>query len=257
MRLAVHDHDPHGPPAAVIAHGVGSSPRFVRDAFEAPLRAAGHRLVTYDLRGHGRSDPLPDPADHRLAEQAADLGAVAEAFDAHIVGGVSLGGHAAAAWAATRGPDLAGVLVCLPGWLGPVPPGDGPHAAIAAEVRSSGVAGVLERVVGDPDVPRWLRDLLERDWSRCDPASLGAALVSLDGVGGPTAEQLAGLVVPVGVCTWPDDPGHPSVVAEAWVEALPRAALAATSMEAVGDDPSVLGATALGALAGAGAPSAP
>lgn len=232
----------------MIAHGVGSSPRFVRDAFEDPLARAGYRLVTYDLRGHGESTPVPDPDAHALTEQAADLGAVATVAGARLVGGISLGGHAAVTWARTA-PSLDGVVVCLPAWLGRVPPGAGPHAVIAGEVRSMGVEGSLGRVAGDPEVPGWLSELLVRDWSRCDPTSLGAALVSLDDADGPTSDVLEELRAPVGICAWPDDPGHPLEVAEDWVSTLPCGALGTTTMAEVGADPAMMGRTVLRALA--------
>jgi pimeloyl-ACP methyl ester carboxylesterase len=256
VRLAVHDRGPRDLPAAVIAPGVGSSPRFIVSAFAGPLASSGYRLVSYDLRGHGESSPVAEVGAHRLADHAADLGAVATATGARIVGGVSLGSHAAVTWAAGRS-DVDGVLACLPGWIGPVPAGEGPHAAMAAEVRRCGVEGVLARVSDDPELPAWLRRVLERDWRRCDAGSLGAALCSLDGSDGPTREVLASLRAPVGVCAWPDDPGHPWEVAVRWCEVLPDAVLVRTTMERVGEDPGELGRAALRALAGASSPPDP
>lgn len=251
VRLAVHDRGPRDLPAAVVAPGIGSSPQFVANAFAGPLGSAGYRLVTFDLRGHGDSSPVRDVPGHRLEEHAADLGAVAAAVGARVVGGVSLGAHAAVTWCAGRS-DVDGVLVCLPGWLGQVPAGEGPHAAIAAEVSRFGVDGVLARVRDDPEVPAWLRSLLARDWARCDAVSLGAALCSLDGVDAPTQDVLAAVAAPAGVCAWPDDPGHPWDAAVTWCEVLPTAALVRTTMERVGDDPEELGRAAIGALTAAG-----
>ncbi len=251
VELAVRAVGDPGAPVALVAHGVGSSARFVVEAFGPAVTGAGHRLVTYDLRGHGRSSPVRDPAAHRLEEQTADLAAVAAEVEPVVVGGVSLGGHVAASWAVGR-TDIRGAIVVIPAWIGRAAPGQGPHAAIAEQVRREGVARVLRRVVADPAVPRWLARLLERDWSACDPDSLGAALAALDGGEAPGVHELRRVTVPVGVVGWPDDPGHPLAVARRWASTVPRGALREVGMDEVGADPTRLGRVALGALAEAG-----
>lgn len=247
VTLVALDHGPPELPPAVIAHGVGSSPRFIREAFAAPLAAAGYRLVAYHLRGHGDSTPLPDPADHDLDRHVADLDAVAAAVGARLVGGVSLGAHIAATWAADR-EDLDGVLLCLPAWTGRATPGVGPHAAVADTVRRGGLTALVATVRQDPSLPDWLRDLLLRDWATHPADSLVAALIALDGGQAPDAETLRRIRVPAGVVGWPEDPGHPLEVARAWAEQLPRAALRCTSLDAVGAGRTALGAAAVRAL---------
>ncbi|MBW3663774.1 MAG: alpha/beta hydrolase [Actinobacteria bacterium] len=231
----------------MVAHGVGSSPRFIREAFAAPLAALGYRLVAYDLRGHGASTPLPDPGDHAFDAHVADLAAVADEVGARVVGGVSLGGHAAAAVAAERS-DLEGLIVCLPAWTGTATRGDGPHAVIASEVRRGGVEPVLDRLAGDGSVPQWLAELLGRDWRTHPAASLAAALTALDGGEAPTGATLARVTVPTGIVGWPDDPGHPLEVATAWAAAMPGAKLVTTTLDAVGEGRTALGAAAVRAL---------
>jgi pimeloyl-ACP methyl ester carboxylesterase len=200
---------PADAPAVVLAHGVGSSARFVVAACAAPLVAAGWRLVTYDARGHGASTPCPEPADHHLASQVADLDAVVEAAAPTVaVGGISLGGHAALG---RRGPEAR--VVCLPAWWGPAEPGVGVHAAVAAEVRAVGVAGVIARLERETGMPPWLRETLLTDYRRHDEDSLAAALIALDGATGPTTADLAAAAGPLAVVGWRDDPGHPFDVA--------------------------------------------
>jgi pimeloyl-ACP methyl ester carboxylesterase len=96
-RLAAASVGAPAAPAWVIAHGVGSSARFVAQAFAGPVLAAGRRLVVYDLRGHGASSLARSVAEHHLDVHATDLLAVVAAVGAgvEVVGGVSLGGHAA------------------------------------------------------------------------------------------------------------------------------------------------------------------
>lgn len=246
--LAVYDEGDPSLPAAVVAHGVGSSPRFIREAFAAPLAALGFRLVTYDLRGHGSSTALSDPAHHRLALQVEDLLAVVEDVAATIIGGVSLGGHAAAQLASRGDGALDGLIVCMPAWTGTAPAGEGPHALIAAEIRELGTGGVLERLRRDESVRPWVRDLIDRDWRTHDAESLAAALYALDGGDAPTGAELAGIGTPTGIVGWPDDPGHPLEVAIAWASTIPGAELVTMSLDDMADGKTALGAAAVRAL---------
>lgn len=204
-------------PAVVLAHGVGSSARFLAAAAADPVVEAGHRLVVVDQRGHGDATACPDPDDHALDAYAADLAAVVASVPGPVaaVGGVSLGGHAAVR-AALDVPRL----LALPAWTGRRVAGEGPHAAIAAEVRATGVAALTDRLRDDAALPGWLRTTLVTDYDRHDPGSLAAALLALDGADGPTEAQVAALRAPAGPgCTlvaWPDDPGHPLEVAQRW-----------------------------------------
>jgi pimeloyl-ACP methyl ester carboxylesterase len=207
--LAAVSVGPPDAPAVVLAHGVGSSARFVVAACAGPIVDAGWRLVTYDARGHGASTPCADPADHHLDVHAADLAAVvAVAGLTAAVGGISLGGHAALR---RCGPEPC--VVCLPAWWGPAEPGVGVHAAVAAEVRGVGVPAVIARLERDTGMPGWLRETLLTDYRRHDEHSLAAALVALDGATGPTSEDVARLTGPLAVVGWREDPGHPFDVA--------------------------------------------
>lgn len=239
-------------PGLLLAHGVGSSARYLREAFAVPVCAAGWRLVVYDLRGHGASTRVTDPAGHALDRHVADLDAVAAATGAEVVGGVSLGGHVATAWAARGGRPRA-VVACLPAWTGRAVPGDGPHAAMAAEVAEVGVDGMLARLRADTSVPAWLRATLLEDWPSHDRASLEAALISLDGGLAPTAAELQALPCPLGVVGWQGDPGHPAAVAHEWVMHAPHAALRATTVTAPDRDPHALGHLLVDVLAALGA----
>jgi pimeloyl-ACP methyl ester carboxylesterase len=196
-------------PAVVLAHGVGSSARYVAAACAAPLVAAGYRLVTYDARGHGASTPCGEVADH-------DAVVAAVAGDLAAVGGVSLGAHAAVR---SRAAGARRVL-CLPAWTGRAIPGEGPHAAVAAEVREVGVGRVIDRLRADTVMPVWLRDTLVTDYRRHDPASLTAALLALDGGDAPTDHDLGVLPPRTAVVAWPDDPGHPLEVAQHWSDVV-------------------------------------
>lgn len=248
--LALHVPDGDGP-VALVAHGVGSTSRFVRDAFAVPFARAGWRLATYDLRGHGGSTPLADPADHALDRHLDDLDAVVAATGASVVGGVSLGGHVATSWSADRRLARA-TVACLPAWTGRAVPGHGPHAAVAAEVASVGVAGMLARFETDGEMEPWLRRVLLRDWRAHDPDSLAAALTALDGALAPTEAELRSLPSPLALVAWPDDPGHPLATAEEWAGWAPRAALETIALPDLATTSEPMGEAAVRALEGLG-----
>lgn len=252
VELSVHVDGPDDAPPLVVAHGVGSSSRFVRESFAGPVTAAGFRLVSYDLRGHGASTPLPDPVDHALDHHVADLDAVVMATGARVVGGVSLGGHVAVAWAADGG-AAAAVLACLPAWTGRAVPGEGPHAVVAEEVGAIGVVGMLARFRADRTMAPWLREVLLRDWAAHDAASLEAALTALDGGLAPTEAELRSLGAPLALVAWPDDPGHPIATAREWAAWAPRAALEVIDLRDLERDRRALGGAAVRALARASA----
>ena len=47
----------------VLAHGLTATRRYVVMGSRA-LERGGHRVVSYDARGHGRSAPAPTPDDY-------------------------------------------------------------------------------------------------------------------------------------------------------------------------------------------------
>jgi pimeloyl-ACP methyl ester carboxylesterase len=251
-RLAVAEIGPRDAPAWLIAPGAGSSAHVVAGMFAEPVTRTGARLVTYDLRGHGASSPARDRADHHLDVVAADLAAVARSItgDAEVVGGISLGGHAAlralGAGLIERRPTA--VLACLPAFDGPVPSGQGVHAAIAGTVRTSGIDGLLAAARRAPAMPRWLRTAVLRDQARHDRASLAAALQALDGADAPTDAERRALGLPLAVVGWPDDPGHPFTVAQRWAATARPSALVAITMDELETGLHVLGRAGLDAV---------
>lgn len=251
VRLHVVETGPPDRPAVLLLHGVGSSSTFLREAFAAPVVEAGWRLLAADLRGHGGSSALPEVADHGFDHHVADVVTLVDRFAPQVVGGVSLGGHACVG-AAAAGVACEAVVACLPAWSGRAVPGEGPHAAVATEVATIGVTGLLDRFDDDTTMVPWLRDVLLRDWPSHDPASLAAALLALDGGQAPTGVELAELPVPLGVVGWPDDPGHPLAVARDWASTAPRGQLVTTSLDAMQADRAAMGRAAMAVLADLG-----
>ena len=107
-----------GPPI-VLAHGLTATRRYVVHGSNA-LPRRGYRLISYDARGHGESDPPDDGSGYVYPQLAADLTAVIDerAGDgSFILAGHSMGAHTIAALALEhpgggRRPDRAGEHGC-------------------------------------------------------------------------------------------------------------------------------------------------
>ena len=56
----------------VLLHGLTATHRYVVMGSKA-LERSGHRVIAYDARGHGRSDPAPAPDAYRYEDLVADL----------------------------------------------------------------------------------------------------------------------------------------------------------------------------------------
>jgi pimeloyl-ACP methyl ester carboxylesterase len=221
---------------AVVLPGSGSDEVFVRAVFAAPLRALGIDLRTVK----------PRPGGDVVAGYRAGLDAALAGPGPVLVGGISLGAHVAAAWAAEQptGAGLAGLLLALPAWIGP--PRDAPAAltarATAAYARTGGVeAAVAAARAGSPP---WLAAELARAWPRYG-TGLADALDAAANEPAPDAAGLRSLAVPAGIAALVDDPVHPLSVAEHWCAQMPRAALVSAPLAAFGTDPAVLGRAAV------------
>lgn len=170
-----------------------------------------------------------------------------------LVGGISLGAHVAARWAARAVPSgrVAGLLLALPAWTGP-PSVTTPAVAAArwtgARAREGGVAAAVAATAG---APPWLAEELGRAWAGYG-AGLAPALEAAAGEPAPTEVELGALAVPVGLAALVDDPVHPLAVAQRWQAALPRSALVTTTLAAFGADPGALGRAAVSAWLRAG-----
>src|SRR6516225_3694481 len=81
-----------GPPLS-LTHGYSSTSAMWREQI-APL-SKRHRLILWDMRGHGQSDYPEDPNAYSEALTVADIAALLDAVGAQraVIGGLSLGGY--------------------------------------------------------------------------------------------------------------------------------------------------------------------
>ena len=98
-------------PAILLTHGYSATSRMWRGQIEAlSLR---HRLVLWDMRGHGGSSYPDDPAQYSEAATVADMAALLDAVGAEtaIVGGLSLGGYMSLAFHAVHPARVRALLI--------------------------------------------------------------------------------------------------------------------------------------------------
>lgn len=233
-----------GPPV-VLCHGITATRRYVLHGSRA-LARAGYRVIAYDARGHGESDPAPAGEGYGYPQLIADLErVVAEQVggERFFLGGHSMGAHTAVGYALRHPERLAGLAVIGPTYLGEIRPESLDYwDGLAAALEAGGVDGFVDYIGEQQEMDaRWrdsvLRFTRERMLRQRHPQALAEALREV-----PRSrpfgslEELRSLEVPALVVASHDDadPGHPYAAAAAYAEALPQAELIS---EAEGESP--------------------
>lgn len=109
--------------AVVLTHGAGLD-HSMYDAQAEALREHGHRVIVWDLRGHGAS-PLSAPARFSARDALDDLTALLDACSVErgVLVGHSLGGNLVQEFARSRPERVAGTIVMDATWnAGPLRP---------------------------------------------------------------------------------------------------------------------------------------
>ncbi|MCW2988346.1 MAG: hypothetical protein JWM24_1284, partial [Solirubrobacterales bacterium] len=224
-----------GPPI-VLCHGITATRRYVLHGSRA-LARAGHRVVAYDARGHGESDPAPDGQGYGYPWLVGDLERVVAAEVGEgpfLLAGHSMGAHTAIAYALAHPQRLAGLAVIGPVYTGEVPAQSRAYwDGLADALVVGGVEGFVEyidRVQGID--PAWRDSVLGFTRARMllhrHPQALVEALREVPRSRPfDSLDQLQQLDIPALVVASHDeaDPGHPYAVAAAYAERLPRAEL--------------------------------
>jgi pimeloyl-ACP methyl ester carboxylesterase len=214
-------------------HGLTATRRYVVMGSRALERSA-HRVVLYDARGHGRSDPAPDPESYTYEDLAADLGAVLDdrGIDRAVLAGASMGAHTILRFALDHPARVAGLVVVTPAFE---PDGDRDLErwdALSYGLRNGGVQGFIE-AYGDPPVPdgykETVRRILQQRMSAHEhPEAVADALQAVPRAA-PLAswDELGSIAAPTIVVASRDeaDPEHPYEVGARYAEAIPGAEL--------------------------------
>ena len=227
----------------VLLHGVTATRSYVVHGSKV-LARSGYRQLSYDARGHGRSDPAPEAGGYTYPEMVADLDSVVAAQIGEgpvVLAGHSMGAHTAVAYALEHGERLAALIV-----IGPVYMGFMDEEAVAGWDRLAdglergGVDGFMEAFDRNLD-PRWretvLRFTRQRMFEHRHPAAVARALrevarsAPFEGMAELEFVDLPALVVASRDVA---DPGHPYAVAATYAASLPEARLIS---EEEGDSP--------------------
>jgi 3-oxoadipate enol-lactonase len=232
-------------PAIVLCHGITATRRYVVHGSRS-LERAGHRVVSYDARGHGESDPAPEGEGYGYPRLVDDLERVvaAEVGEGRFVlAGHSMGAHTAVAYALRHPDRLAGLVVIGPAYEGEVRE-ESLHYwdGLAAALEDGGVDGFVGFIDREQGIDAAWRDSVlrftrERISLHKHPQAIVQALREV-----PRSrpfgslDELAALELPALVVASNDeaDPGHPHATAVAYAEALPQGRLIS---EAEGESP--------------------
>jgi pimeloyl-ACP methyl ester carboxylesterase len=220
----------------VLCHGLTASRRYVVHGSRF-LEREGHRVVTYDARGHGESDPAPAGQSYGYPELIVDLERVVEeeiGDGRFLLGGHSMGAHTAVGYALAHPERLSGLVVVGPTYTGEI--GAATLAywdGLASALEAGGIDGFVEFLMRESGVAEQWRDGVEKaSRQRMElHRNLGEMARALRETPASrpfgSMDDLAGLEVPTLVVASHDeaDPGHPYKVAEAYANTLPNARL--------------------------------
>lgn len=220
---------------AAVLHGTGSTAEFLTRAFGPAVTDRDWALIAHDDRT-GQMDAMVAA----LAECTVDP-AVA------VIGGVSLGAHAAAAFAARTG-WRGGLLLVMPAWSGQAGDVARLTSQTADRIAARGVEPVLADIEAHAAPGDWVVAELIRAWRSYPPHTLIDCMRAAGSQSAPTPEELASIRARTVVVGLRDDPTHPVSVAGQWADSIPGARLALLDRDLAGRDVDVLGRTALAAL---------
>lgn len=233
---AIHGEAAGEGPPIVLCHGITASRRYVHHGSRA-LERAGYRVIAYDARGHGQSDPAPSGEGYGYPQLVGDLEAVLAnqvAERGFVLAGHSMGAHTAVAYALRHPERLIGLVLIGPVYLGEIPADSLAYwDGLADALEGGGVEGFVSYIAAQQGIdPRWRQSVLGFTRARMllhrHPEALVEALREV-----PRSrpfgsmDELRRLEMPALVVASHDaaDPGHPYSAAAAYAERLPGARL--------------------------------
>ena len=216
----------------VLLHGLTATRRYVLQGSRL-LEREGYRVVSYDARAHGESDPGDG---YEYADLAEDLLSVLDSrdIDRAVLIGHSMGAATAIRLALERPERVAALVQITPAYAGSAYLDDAALAywdRLAAGLEADAADGFM-RAFEPPNDPHWRDSVLKFTRQRIErhlhPEALAQAVrvvprsAAFDGL-----DRLAEIEVPVLVVGSRDeaDPTHPLAVAEDYARKLPRARL--------------------------------
>jgi 3-carboxy-cis,cis-muconate cycloisomerase len=214
----------HDAPVVVLSNSLGSTISMWDDVVQD--LAVGHRVVRYDLRGHG-SSPTP-PGPYAIDDLGADLLGLLDRIGAEraSLAGSSIGGMASL-WVAAHAPERVERLVVIgsAARLGPAQDWIDRSRSVLLE----GTARVAEDVT-----PRWVSpafaashpeamDRFRAMFAAADPAGYAGCCIAIAGM--DLTGLLGRIAAPTVVAVGGEDPATPPELSRAMVDAIPGARL--------------------------------
>ncbi|HTE64131.1 MAG TPA: alpha/beta fold hydrolase [Solirubrobacteraceae bacterium] len=218
-----------GPRVAVLVHGLLLSQR-MHEPLARALAERGNRIVTLDLRGHGRSDRPPDMWRYGMGFFAQDVVALLDhlGVDEAVVGGTSLGANVTLDVASLAPERLRGMVIEMPvldnALLACVVAFTPLMVALTIGEPVMKAVSRLTRLIPERRVP-WAANVL-LDTVRQDPAPGAAVLQGIfAGRIAPHRAERRTFTAPALVIGHHRDPVHPFSDAGLLAEELPNARL--------------------------------
>ncbi|HEV2924007.1 MAG TPA: alpha/beta fold hydrolase [Solirubrobacteraceae bacterium] len=220
----------------VLLHGLTATRRYVVMGSRS-LERSGHRVISYDARGHGASAPAGAPAEYTYELLGGDLEAVLDAAGVRraVLAGASMGAHTAVRFALEH-PERVAALALITPAFDPSQPSDAEELArwdaLAEGLRAGGVEGFVKAYDLDAVPDRWretiAKVLRQRLSAHEHPEAVADALQAVPRSRPfESLDELAGIEAPVLVVASRDeaDPGHPLNIGERYARAIPAARL--------------------------------
>jgi pimeloyl-ACP methyl ester carboxylesterase len=219
----------------VLLHGLTATRRYVLMGSKV-LERSGHRTISYDARGHGRSSPALTPEAYTYELLAEDLGAVLDRLEIEraVLAGASMGAQTALRFALEH-PDRVLALGLITPAFDPDTHGEDSYESwdrLAQGLREGGVEGFVAAYDLD-SVPERFREtvaavLRQRLASHDHPLAVADALQAV-----PRSrpfdswDELRSVEIPTVVVASRDeaDPTHPLAVGERYAATIPAAKL--------------------------------
>lgn len=220
----------------VLLHGLTATRRYVVMGSRL-LERSGHRVISYDARGHGRSGPAPSADAYGYDTLARDLEALLDTLGVEraTLAGASMGAHTIARFALEHPERVAALALITPAFDPDTHGAEGAYAgwdALARGLRQDGVEGFIAAydIASVPE--RWRETVLsvlrQRLGGHLHPLAVADALEAVPRSQPFTSfDQLSEIAAPTLVIPSRDeaDPGHPLAVGERYAQAIAGARL--------------------------------
>jgi pimeloyl-ACP methyl ester carboxylesterase len=231
--LVFHYRDSGSGMPCVFQHGLGGD---VNQPFGLLDPLPGYRLIAFDFRGHGLTQPVGQIESLRIDAFADDLAALLDHLDLAraIIGGISLGAAVALNFGLRYANRLSGLVLSRPAWLDePFPENTRVYPKIARLIRDHGAIVGRERFLATPEYQSVLQrstDAAKSLIGQFESPRAEDAVARLERIPRDAPcrdrETWSTIHVPALVLGNRQDPIHPYEYATRLAESIPRARFA-------------------------------